>query len=285
MTRCEIIHIVRSHYHTLTRYSAIIKKHFKPEDIHKFRVEYKKLRAFCRMISFNKPGRNKLKIEAKIKKSYSILGTIRDSQLQHLRLKKTSKEQNEGNNIYFTSLNNDIRKLKSKFTKNHFNCVCKKGVQKNITLIAGGFTKEEYEKYIDYQWTKIDSVISGNDFSDSNIHSIRKCIKDIYYNVQAIEKVGDFNTEFQSETVNNQLQYFDELLEDLGNFQDTCTAIDMLESRLVRSRNLQEQQFLIHHRTKLIAEKNAMKDLVIEKLLHHFTEYNLTLTDDASQTM
>ncbi len=274
MTRCETMHIIRSHYHTLSRYSAIIKKKFKPEDIHQFRVEYKKLRAFLRMISFNRSEGSELKIGTKIKKRYGTLGKMRDSQLQQLRFRKTSKEQIHPNKIYFASLNKNIRELKSTFTNKPFKKLCSKGIRKNAALLYGGFAKEEYEKYIDYEWTKIGSVISGNDFSDSNIHSIRKCIKDIYYNVQAVEKAGSFNTAFKNESTINQLQYFNELLEDLGNFQDTCTAIDMLESRLVHSADLQEQQFLIHHRTKLTDEKNAMKDLVIEKLMHHFAKYN-----------
>jgi CHAD domain-containing protein len=61
-------------------------EYFKLEEIHGFRLEVKKLRAFIRLINTNIPEEKKIKIGGKIKSFYNTVGYIRNLQLHQKRV-------------------------------------------------------------------------------------------------------------------------------------------------------------------------------------------------------
>jgi hypothetical protein len=154
-------------------------------------------------------------------------------------------------------------------------------MQKNDTLVFNGITAQDFEIYTGHNWKIIDSIISSKEFTDSNIHKIRKFMKDIYYNTQVIKKLNARKTGSEDENINTKLQYFDKLLEDLGNFQDVCTSIELLDPHLLHSLNFSTQEFLAHIKKLFIDEKNAMKVSSVEKLAD-YSARNGSLIDDTT---
>src|SRR3954449_11386867 len=64
----------------INRYLQKTGGRFKPESIHSFRIEVKKLRSFLKLIAVNKEMAS---VPKTIKKLYKILGKIRLIQIQH----------------------------------------------------------------------------------------------------------------------------------------------------------------------------------------------------------
>ena len=65
-----------------------MKKRFTEHAIHLFRIDFKKLRAFVRLLRAASPRAEQLKIPHRFKKMYSIAGNIRDVQLTTKLLRK-----------------------------------------------------------------------------------------------------------------------------------------------------------------------------------------------------
>ena len=87
MNRRQIKDIINRHYRNLIKYFRKVKKHFDDEAIHQLREEYKKLRAFLRLLSWQREGKETAKISGRLKRCYTIAGSIRDLQLQQQRIK------------------------------------------------------------------------------------------------------------------------------------------------------------------------------------------------------
>ena len=85
---------------------------FELEAIHKFRVEYKKLKAFFRMVGNESKIKNKFRFSSKLKKAYQISGIIRDLQLQQIRISDETKADNEKPQQYVKILEKRIGKSK-----------------------------------------------------------------------------------------------------------------------------------------------------------------------------
>ena len=77
MNQEQIKHITNNHYRKLKKHIKKVSEYFNVEAIHQFRVEYKKLRAFLRMISQQHETAGEIKISKKLKKGYNISGSIR----------------------------------------------------------------------------------------------------------------------------------------------------------------------------------------------------------------
>ena len=82
MNKQVIQHIIKGHYKKIKKQLNNIPAAFNPKDIHQFRVTYKKLRAFLRMISMQNKTDDKLNISKSIKSCYHLSGLLRDFQIQ-----------------------------------------------------------------------------------------------------------------------------------------------------------------------------------------------------------
>ena len=111
MNQEQIKHITNNHYRKLNKYIKKISEHFNEEAIHQFRVEYKKLRAFFRMISQQHDTAGEIKISKKLKKGYNISGSIRDLQLQQQRIISATKQELKKPKAYLTLLQKEIDKI------------------------------------------------------------------------------------------------------------------------------------------------------------------------------
>ena len=93
MNQEQIKHITNNHYRKLKKHIKKVSEDFNLEAIHQFRVEYKKLRAFLRMILQDHVTAGEIKISKKLKKGYNISGSIRDLQLQQQRILEVIKQE------------------------------------------------------------------------------------------------------------------------------------------------------------------------------------------------
>src|ERR1051326_2620249 len=92
MKHDEMIELAGKNFDEINRLAKKIIHHFNAEDIHDFRVNIKKFRAFLRMASMENDDSGKYKLPKRLKKFYEIAGNIRSLQLQEQHIKKVIKE-------------------------------------------------------------------------------------------------------------------------------------------------------------------------------------------------
>ena len=258
--------IINNHCSKLNRCIKIVNKHFETESIHKLRVEYKKLRAFLRMISEEKEGGEKIKIPGKVKKGYYIAGSIRDLQLQHQFILLITKEEIKKPLQYLKLLERGIEELKPRFSFVPIAEGLKKIKQKSNEVSNEKLRPEVPAKFINTNCSAIVEIINSGDFTDINMHSVRKYLKDIFYTMQELKAAAEEPRFKMPEITDKEIEYFDHFLEELGNFQDKCTSIALLDYQRLNLLHTYSRQMLLRVKKTLAVDKDKIKTDLIKKL-------------------
>ena len=117
MDQEKIKHITNNHYRKLKKHIKKISEDFDMEAIHQFRIAYKKLRAFLRMISQDHETAGEIKVSKKLKRCYNLSGSVRDLQLQQQRILGATKQELEKPQAYINLLKKEIEKLKPELSE------------------------------------------------------------------------------------------------------------------------------------------------------------------------
>ena len=264
MNHKQIKHITNNHYRKLKKQIKIVAENFDMEAIHQFRIAYKKLRAFLRMISQDYETADEIKISKKLKKSYNISGSIRDLQLQQ-RILEATKQELKKPQAYISLLQKEIEKLQPELSEIFLEKPVTESKKKTDASIPDKFELNGFSNFVQKKWEAIYAIIASRHFSDDNIHAIRKSLKDLFYNLKIYEGVEH---ELLSLSIwkGKDEQYFNKLLDELGSFQDKCTAIALLKSYWLNSLNIYNRELLERIKKGWVEDKVRMKKLLVKEL-------------------
>ncbi len=265
MNKSQVKHIIDDHYRKLKKQLNRIIPGFDPETIHQFRVAYKKLRAFLRMISRQKEKGRKIKFSKKLKRAYKISGTIRELQLQQQRIQETTGPQLKKPKGYLMLLQKEMKKLRLSFSEIIKKEPFTESKKKTGAAIPDKFTVMDYKVFVEKKWNAVNTIIGSGHLSDERIHAIRKNFKDLFYNLKIIDGV-DQDILAMSKWKGNTEPYIYQLLAELGDFQDKCMAIILIKSYW--QDNLIDSDRVILAQLKKIWEKQKkqQKQLLLKKL-------------------
>ncbi|MES1213947.1 MAG: CHAD domain-containing protein [Bacteroidota bacterium] len=261
----RILNITSNHYRKLGNHLNKILPGIDSTTIHEFRVEYKKLRALLRLLS-QQPGiGNEIKISRGLKKVYVIAGSLRDLQLQQQRIIDATKEAPKKPNAYLHLLQKEIEKLKPELSELISEKPIKQSKRKTDAAIPQRIEFSHLSQFVQKKWASIDTIIMSGNFSDENIHAIRKILKDLYYNdkfMNAVKKEIDTD----DKGLTRRISGLDKLLEELGSFQDKCTSVALLKSYWIIQLNSYNQNLLSQLKKTWIREKVNRKQELIKKI-------------------
>jgi len=266
MNQEQIKHIINNHYRKLKKHIKKVSEDFDVEAIHQFRVEYKKLRAFLRMISQQLEKAGEIKISKKLKKGYNISGSIRDLQLQQQRIMAATKQELKKPQAYLTLLQKEINKLKPELSEIFLEKPVIESKRKTHASLPEEFSLDSYKKFVQKKWGAIYAIIASGNFSNDTIHLIRKCLKDLFYNVKIYEG-EEYDILSLSIWKGKDEKYFNNLLDELGSFQDKCTAISLLKFYWLISLNTSNMELLERIKKQWKKDKVDMKHLLVKKLM------------------
>ena len=226
MNKKQIRHIVHSFYKKLKKRLTLISPGFDTEAIHQYRVQYKKLRAFLRLLSVqNKKG--KVKIHKKLNNIYRCTGALRDLQLLEEKLSLLSFPTDRSLQIFMNIIRVEIKKIKKQFALTAKKKIITLASNKTVNDLPRNCTYTHFKKFAAQNWDEINGVISLHQFNDRQIHTVRKNLKDLSYNLKyfkrsttSILSPGNWNT--------SSIRSIETLMVELGNFQDNVKAIDLL---------------------------------------------------------
>jgi CHAD domain-containing protein len=269
MKSSRIKHIALLLYKKLQQLLDSITLSFDAAAIHEFRITYKKLRAFLRMLSLQNNNKKTITIPAKLKKLYSLLGSIRDLQLQQQRIVASRK-----NIKTFTPCIHLLQQQMDILKPQLLDLASKKPVAKSKNNIAKKlpekFSRQSFKKFVRQKYQAINTIVAAGNFSDANIHTIRKHLKDLLYNLKADEA---FKKWWPAIPVwkEKDAAFFTGLMEELGIFQDKCTAINLLLPCWINQLSVQEQLPLKFLQQIWTTEKLLIKKSLLAKLNTHFS--------------
>ncbi len=249
MNKQQLNNIIHSHFIRLKKYSRQISKTGSEQAIHHFRVEVKKLRALLRLLSANNQIKTQLKLPGSIKKMYRFVGQIRDEQLHQQRL-----GANHSINMPKTGLSTHKRWKQYILTDEKLN----REEAKIIKLLPLQLNEQMLQYFFTAKKKKIYSIILNNAFTDKNLHTIRKALKDLIYISRLLHQQHIVSGYIFRQR--NDLKKAETLAQSLGIFNDICTALSRLS--LQASISMEEKlQIRSYSRRWMTAKRNRKRTL------------------------
>jgi CHAD domain-containing protein len=263
MTQQEAIDALKSRFEKIRATFDIAIVYLDAEDIHNFRVEVKKLRAFLRMAS----GHERIKLPRGLHQFYRIAGEIRNLQLQEERIRDAFRHKSSPPQFYLTLLGikaaNHIRRAR-KFAASQLSIAADK--ERLLQALSDGLNKNSIREFahdsIRLLQTFADHV---EPIGDDTLHSLRKCLKGLLYNQPCIQKEAAHLLPSELTTGKDTLTA---LIDLLGQYQDLRTGLFLLRPRYVdQVPDANERKKLQGVRTQWENDKAAIKHQILARQL------------------
>lgn len=218
--------IIRLRFRRLKRYATHIKEKAGTEDIHAFRVEVKKLRAFVRLLQ---EGQDKIKIPRPLKKAYRKAGLVRSLQL-HRQIIKDARDKPEGLPVqYLKQVDKKISAAKKDLKQALQPALLRRAKAKMEKKLQGALRQAAVREFYQKKLTAVRDMFSAASMDDEQWHTTRKILKDILYNAKTFE--ADLSRRFPVQGWNKDKQdAYTTLTDELGKFQDSSTELLHLQS-------------------------------------------------------
>lgn len=232
------------------------------EAAHQLRIEYKKLRAFIRLLSDNQLLPQNNKALKKIRPLYKIIGAIRELQLQQEFVATATHKPFKKPVIYLHVLQKQIIVLQTELQQLAIKKMIRSAKEKLIDHLPKQVDSNKFIAYFQSRKTAAEKIIATGKFSDSNLHTIRKVLKDLCHNLFTCQQYGILKKRQQVKKI---LQHYELLLKEMGTFHDKCTAIALLQQYL-RTLPDTTQSTLLQIKKNWLQEKQLLKKALIKKL-------------------
>jgi CHAD domain-containing protein len=241
-------------------YKGSIKR-FDKEEVHEFRVEVKKLRALIRLLFYNKAGR-KVSIPATVKGLYSCTGNIRNLQLQEDRILHITFRTNVWPGNYVSFLRAKQQAWKIEATRYKQEKPVKPREAKRFSKALKKLDKKQLRTYAIHQSSLLQNLLFLEHFEDDDLHQLRKFLKDILYNWKYIKGFIIVQLPFYLHR-KKEIETFTVLL---GEFQDVCIALELLEKEFYPYPLRPEQMMFEAFRKELGLKKLYLKKRILNIL-------------------
>jgi CHAD domain-containing protein len=199
-----------------------VSKSYSPAAIHQFRIEYKKLRSYITFVSFVSGDGKKFAIRKSVKKRYKLSGQIRDEFLflQRLRLMASPDTVVLQENV--VRVKKTMRVLKEEWKNaKPFPTLRKCIVRPSSRRFPGKVSLKDFSNYLENNEARIFSLVNRKDFSDNQLHTLRKIVKERSYNLKWWAKQK--GEQSVSSKIEKQITRLSHLMDDLGSYNDLVT--------------------------------------------------------------
>ena len=258
MKQKEITEAVENSFKVIDKLFRKILKEFNADDIHDFRVEVKKLRAFLRMAHINDENDNMV-IPKLLKTFYGYIGIIRNIQLQKHRLfeyitKCSANTPHEYVDLLDKEKNYWQEEAIDLMADNNFDDV----KEKIIKQLPGKIGKAQVLKFTQTKLNLLTTLIDSL-HDDAEVHTIRKILKDLLYTWNYVQDKSVLPKAISNE---EELKSITEIL---GCFRDICIEFEFLQPEyLGKIQTEDESKFLLEFYKSLQDKKKR----ITRKALH-----------------
>lgn len=285
MKRKETVNIIRKRFKKINAAFRALMLHFDAEDIHDFRVEVKKLKAFLRFagtagtagtVGTASPGTSGkgpagLKLPKKLRELYRISGTLRNLQLQQQNIRNAwpaGGAESPDHYLYLLITESVCQVTQAKRLVKG-----KRSFKKEERQIIGQLPlrpgKKIAERFVRAHTSNIRDLLAVSSPTDDSFHTIRKKLKDLQYtgpytggHVTLPESPERRPAGFP--LTDKEIVSFTGLL---GDLQDLCIGIELLQPAYTnRVSPEKERMGLVDLRRQWQKEKERKEQEVYIKL-------------------
>ncbi len=257
-------HIIHRFFKRLIKYSAKIKKDGSGKAIHLFRVEIKKLRAFLRLLSLELKEADELKLPPEIKKMYKYAGKVRERQLHRKRIKAAGKN----NQPPFRSIRNwkvDTEKTtgkENKWLSDKDFSAAELRLKKKLPHEPGNDAVNAFFR------SRIDNMltlINKGSYTTSELHAIRKRLKDVIYTIKLYRTEMKVNLSFIFRDKRGE-EMAGRLAHELGTYNDLCRDISFLKKTMKKNDDHNAKKEMQSLYNIWLAEKRKLKRKIVKSI-------------------
>lgn len=278
MKKKQLQKIISGRLRKINGYCKNIRKNFDDASIHQFRVEVKKLRALLRLVALELKHPQKLKLPNKLKTVYAVAGEIRDTQL-HLKRIAAAIEKKDGqpdayNKLLQQKINKKKKQLAKLLSRRFFPAV----KRKIVSRLPAALNPETAIQFVQQKMTSLTVSITAEP-DDEALHTIRKHLKDLMYDVNPPE--DDIKNALPPDLVSKeQLQSVKHLTDQLGEFNDLCYAVQSVDPGRMKVLKDEEKEQLNRIRNQWIKEKEQLKKTALSSLSAFYSGAATAKADD-----
>ena len=274
MTHHEIIHVLKSRFERIQASFDVAIVYLDAEDIHDFRVEVKKLRAFLCLAS----GREEIKLPRGLHHFYRIAGEIRNLQLQEERIRHAFQDESSLPQFYLTLLGieaaSHIRRAR-KFAATQLPIPADE--QRLSRAIPDRLNKNSVREFARDSVRLLQTVVDHLEpIGDDILHSLRKCLKGLLYNEHFIQKEA---ADLLPPALSAGKGSLTALVELLGQYQDLRSGLFLLRPHYIdQVPDAAERERLQGIRTQWEIDKAAIKRQILANASIHYPVDHLLQT-------
>ncbi len=262
MKNDEIQTVVKQHFKIIDKLFRKIIIDFNTEDIREFRLEIKKLRSFLRLLNFESASGHPLRITKKLKTFYGYTGIIRNLQLNLKNI--DGYYENKTGRIpgsYIRKIEKEMQYWKAN-TKTFMDLDSNFYNDEEIMLaeLPDKLTKTSVQRFLQYVFHELNVLVKHSD-DDEVLHSIRKLIQDIVYNLPYIHNYKITAPNGFDDEKNALL-----CIELLETFRDRCIELVLLKTYYDDDYSIEEKRILEQIEHKWQEEKQQAKTEIYSSL-------------------
>lgn len=260
MKRRELEAVVRNHGKRIAKHAKEIPGLFPVEDIHDLRVEYKKLRAFLRLVQLDPDAGRNLKMPADLKALYRSAGTVRDLQLFIPAVQTLHDENDSGIPIFMQNLRQQLFRAKEQLIERIEEADIEKSLNEVVDKMPSYLQDTTTRQFIHLKIAAIQILLLAVD-RDEELHAIRKHLKDIFYVIKIFE--NDWGISFPIVAWRNE-KMLSEVMTLLGDYNDRCVTLLLLADAGIEELPEAEQSILLNWQQTLEVAKRAQQQEVLQ---------------------
>jgi CHAD domain-containing protein len=261
MKRAYLTAVIKKHGKRIKEYGEQLPGSFETETIHELRVEYKKLRAFMRLLQMDADARH-LAMPAEVKTVYHAAGSVRDLQLFLPQALLRSENGPVPLSVYIQYLQQRLFKAKETLVKTIEDLKGGKVIEHITHYLPSSLEDIAIRKFIHHKVAAVQLILLALE-KDDELHTIRKQLKDIIYNIRIFD--SDWGISFPVTAWRSEKKLND-TASMLGDFNDRCIELSFLSENILDPLPESERTALRQWRSTLLQEKEVAKQQMVEQL-------------------
>ena len=267
MKRKELEKVIEHHTAQLEKYALQIPGSFAVADIHELRVEYKKIRAFLRLLF---AGNDEKKLMGKLEKMYKAAGRVRDLQL-FLPLLPQNTQKKQPLPRFIQCLHQQLFEAKEQLVKEIEKIEWHKVTANIKKFLPAVMDDNMIQQFVHRKVASINVILLAIE-TEKDLHLIRKHLKDLVHNIKIFRQHWGISfpaTAWKSEKMLNDIAAA------LGDFNDLCISAGFFNSCCMEIIPGEEKKLVKTWEGKWLQQKEETKKQLIplvkkQQLTHSF---------------
>lgn len=246
----------------MAEHAGSIPGKFDKEDIHELRVNYKKLRAFVRLLQEDLDTGKHLLVPEDIKEVYQAGAKVRDKQLFIDFIHQSIKEPGILNPQLLSGINKDLFKAKEKLVVAIEEASFKDAEAKLKKSLPSFLHDEAIHRFVHRKVAAVQLILLSLE-NDEDLHGIRKHLKDLLYVVKIFEQ--EWGISFPIHAWKSEKALTD-ITTALGDYNDLSIAVAFLGDSTMNEYPEGEQSVLLSLKEKSCAQKSRIQEELLNKV-------------------